>query len=96
MIYTTRAKTADDAAGDQTTKTNVIRTENTKRRGINQMEEVNYEDLKKAIEIFLESHHFSELQKAVYEAVKYREDIVKKLYFPETYEKEEFERGKKA
>jgi len=47
------------------------------------MKEVSHEDLKRAIEIFLESHHFSELQKVVYEAIKEREDTVKRLYFPD-------------
>lgn len=37
MIYTIHARTADGAAGDQTTKTNVIRTESMKKRGIKAM-----------------------------------------------------------
>ena len=37
MIYTTRAKTADDAAGDQTTRTNGILIVSTRKRGINAM-----------------------------------------------------------
>lgn len=47
------------------------------------MEEVSYEELKHSIGIFLELHHFSELQKVIYEAVKEREETVKKLYFPD-------------
>lgn len=46
-------------------------------------EEVTYEELKHAIEIFLESNYFSELQKAVYEAAKRHENIVRKTYFPD-------------
>lgn len=37
MIYTVHAKTADGAAGDQTTKTHVIRTESMRKRGIKAM-----------------------------------------------------------
>ena len=50
MIYTIHAKTADDAAGDLTTKTNVIRTVNMKRKGIktmlDNMKQLNEENLK--------------------------------------------------
>lgn len=37
MIFITRARTADDAAGDQTTRTSGIRTVSLKKRGINAM-----------------------------------------------------------
>lgn len=37
MIFITHARTADDAAGDLTTRTNVIRTVSTRKRGINAM-----------------------------------------------------------
>lgn len=37
MIFITRAKTADDAAGDLTTRTNGILTVSTRKRGINAM-----------------------------------------------------------
>ena len=67
MIFTTRARTADDAAGDQTTRTNVIRTENTRRRGIRMKynEFTGYITLHQVFDVIPSANHFDDYNDAL-------------------------------